>query len=93
MTKSLTMTYAEAADRFDALTTACANAGLRVEIVERPSKITVKAPGAHPYLAETITLRPNAEGVLTWHWSWGAPIAPAQNTDELVRLVTHVISA
>lgn len=90
MTRFPRVTHAEAADRFDALTTACANAGLTVEIVERPNKITVKAPGAHPHMAETISLRPDAKGLLTWYWSWGAPIAPAENVAGLVRWITHV---
>lgn len=91
MTQSPPVTHAEAADFFDALTTACSNAGLKVEIVQRPSTITVKAPEAHRYMTETITLRPNAKGVLTWHWSWDAPIAPAHNIDDLVRLIVRLI--
>lgn len=90
MTRSSEATHAEAADRFDALATACANAGLTVEIVERPSTITVTAAEAHPHMAETITLRPNPRGLLTWYWSWDAPIGPAEDVAELVRLITHV---
>lgn len=92
MTRSPRAAHAEAADRFDALATACTNAGLMVEIVKRPNKITVKASEAPPHMAETITLRPNAMGLLTWYWSWGAPIASAENVDELVHWVTHVTS-
>jgi hypothetical protein len=90
MTRFPEATHAEAADRFDALATACADAGLTVEIVERPSKITVTASEAHPHMAEAITLRPNARGLLTWYWSWDAPIGPAENVAELVRLITRV---
>lgn len=90
MTRFPEATHAEAADRFDALATACADAGLTVEIVERPSRVTVTAAAARPHMAETITLRPNLRGLLTWYWSWGAPIGPAENVAELVRSITHV---
>jgi hypothetical protein len=91
MTRS-TATHAEAAERFDALTTVCVDFGLGVVIVERPHEVKISSPGAHARMAEVITLRPDAEGVLAWFWSWGEVIAPARDLRRVVELLTHVTS-
>lgn len=91
MTRS-TATHVEAAERFDALTTACTHAGLSVVIVELPSKVKISSPGAHARMVETITLRADADGVLAWFWSWGEVIAPARDLWRVVELLCHVTS-
>jgi hypothetical protein len=43
-------------------------------------------------MAETVTLRPDADGVLMWWWSWGRPICPADQIDRAVELVSRVVT-
>ena len=88
----------ESADRIaERLAKACAEAGLKVTVVEPSTRITIHAPNGIEHLDETITLRPDAGEVLTWYWSWDspahpAPICPAHDIATAVRMVRHVVA-
>jgi hypothetical protein len=83
----------ESADGYiDRLATACKLKGLVVEIIEPSTRLKISTPGGHALMAETISLRPDRGEVLTWHWSWGAPICAADDIDFAVRAIFRVIS-
>jgi hypothetical protein len=83
----------ESADQYvDRLAAACKLKGLVTEIIEPSTKLKIGTLGGHALMAETISLRPDVSEALTWHWSWGAPICPADDIDYAVRSIFHVIS-
>lgn len=88
-----TPTAQESADRYiDRLAAACKRKGLVAEIIEPSTKIKIGTPNGHTLMAETISLRPDPNEALTWHWSWGTPICAADDIDFAVRSIFHVIS-
>jgi hypothetical protein len=88
-----TSTARESADRYiDRLATACKLKGLVVEIIEPSTRLKISTPGGHALMAEMISLRPDRGEVLTWHWSWGAPICAADDIDLAVRAIFRVIA-
>jgi hypothetical protein len=88
----------ESADRLtDRLAKACAEAGLKVTVIEPSTRIKVHAPNGNEHLDEIVTLRPDPGEVLTWYWSWDepahpAPIGPAHDVASAVRLIHHVVA-
>lgn len=87
------ITPTENADRYvDRLATACKLKGLVVEIVEPSTKLTIRTPAGPALMAETVTLRPDKAETLTWYWSWGSPICPADDIEFAVRAIFHVIA-
>ncbi|MCO5967512.1 hypothetical protein [Actinoallomurus soli] len=56
--------------------------------------------GASNHLSERIACRPDTQGDLRWHWSWGVPIGRIDDSDrlldvddvqELVRSISKVV--
>jgi hypothetical protein len=43
-------------------------------------------------MAETVALRPDADEVLMWWWSWGTPICPAEQIDRAIELISQVVT-
>ena len=83
----------ESADRYvDRLVAACKLKGLVTEVIEPSTKLKIGALGGHALMAEIISLRPDEDEVLRWHWSWGAPICVAGDIEFAVRSILHVIS-
>ena len=66
--------------------------GLVTEVIEPSTKLKIGALGGHALMAEIISLRPDENEVLRWHWSWGAPICVAGDVEYAVRSILHVIS-
>ena len=88
-----TQTEHETADQYlRRLFDACTRAGLVAEIIEPSTKLRISTPNGNVRMAEVISLRPDAEEVLTWHWSWGAPMCRADDTDFAVRALTRVVA-
>lgn len=88
----------EAADFVARLVSGLERAGLFSTVKEPSTCIVVHAPNASPHMDEMITLRPDADEVLTWYWSWDSPvrparIGPARDVVALVRLINNVVGA
>jgi hypothetical protein len=82
----------ESADQFIArLADGCESAGLRVTVFEPSTRIKIHGPDDNEHLDEMITLRPSAGEVLTWYWSWNAPICPAQDITTAVAMIRKVV--
>ncbi|MEV5751554.1 hypothetical protein AB0L00_27345 [Actinoallomurus sp. NPDC052308] len=56
--------------------------------------------GVSNHLSERIVCRPDAQGDLRWHWSWGVPIGriddssrllAVDDVQELVRVISKVV--
>jgi hypothetical protein len=71
---------------------ACEKADLAIDVLEPGGKIKINASDGNERMAETVTLRPDADGVLMWWWSWGRPICPADQIDRAVELVFRVVT-
>jgi len=71
---------------------ACERAGLLVEVVEPSTKLKICTPNGSEHMAETITLKPDDDEVLTWYWSWGMPICPAHDIQLAVKAILHVVA-
>ncbi|MEV0405619.1 hypothetical protein [Actinoallomurus sp. NPDC050550] len=78
------------------LTQECQTAGLRAE--QYGAEIFIH--GASNHLSERIICKPDAQGHLRWHWSWGAPIGhlgdssrllAVDDIEELIRSISKVI--
>ncbi|MCO5997265.1 hypothetical protein [Actinoallomurus rhizosphaericola] len=78
------------------LTQECQAAGLRAE--QYGAEIFIH--GASNHLSERIACRPDAQGDLRWHWSWGVPIGRVDDSarlldvddvQELVRSISKVV--
>jgi hypothetical protein len=81
------------ADRLiERLAEACQRAGLRATVVEPSTRIKIHAPDDNEYFNEVITLRPDGREVLTWYWSWGAPICAAQDIAAAVAVIRRVVA-
>jgi hypothetical protein len=84
---------AESADQLiSRLATMCGRAGLVADIIEPSTKIRISTPNGNEHLAETITLKPDADDVLMWWWSWGRPICPAYDIDFAVNSLARVVA-
>jgi hypothetical protein len=84
---------AESADQLiSRLARMCECAGLVASIVEPSTKLRISTPNGNEHLAETITLRPDADDVLMWWWSWGRPICPACDIDFAVSSLIRVVA-
>ena len=75
------------------LSEACKAAGLETLIIEPSTKVWVNTPNGREHMAELITLRPDADEVLMWWWSWRKPICPAENIAEATKLISNVVAA
>ncbi|GAB2821071.1 hypothetical protein GCM10027176_26810 [Actinoallomurus bryophytorum] len=83
----------ESADRYvDRLVAACKLKGLVTEVIEPSTKLKIGALGGHALMAEVISLRPDENEALAWHWSWGGPICAAGDIEYAVTSILHVIS-
>jgi hypothetical protein len=83
----------ESADRLtERLHLACKRAGLLVEVIEPSTKLKICTPNGNEHMAETITLKPDEDEALTWFWSWGMPICPAEDIPRAVESLLHVIA-
>ncbi|GAA0353974.1 hypothetical protein GCM10010151_49440 [Actinoallomurus spadix] len=71
------------------LSMACGRAGLTAEEIA-PTRIRVGFPGAG-MLAEIIRCMPDSSERLHWWWSWGDPICPAEEIDQAVEMIVHVV--
>ncbi|MDN3354753.1 hypothetical protein [Actinomadura sp. DC4] len=80
----------------DNLVTDLANAlkrqGMATDIIEPSTKIKVFSPAGNAFMDELITLKPDADEVLTWYWSWDRPICPATHLGSAVELIKNVVS-
>lgn len=47
---------------------------------------------AVPYMSETVTVSPSADG-LAYMWSWGVPICDASDSDGAAHAVAYVLGA
>jgi hypothetical protein len=71
---------------------ACEKAGLTIDVLEPSGKIKINASDGNEHLAETVALRPDADEVLMWWWSWGKPICPADQIDRAIELISRVVT-
>jgi hypothetical protein len=71
---------------------ACEKAGLAFDVLEPCGKIKINASDGNERMAETVALRPDADDVLRWWWSWGRPICPAEQIDRAVELISRVVT-
>ena len=86
-------TAREGADQLIArLATMCGRAGLIADIVEPSTKVRVSTPNGNEHLAETISLRPDADNELMWWWSWERPICLANEIDYAVTALIRVVA-
>ncbi len=69
----------------------CARAGLNAALVA-PTRVRVSLPGAHDRLSETVRCMPDGQERLTWWWSWGEPICPADQIAGVVKIITRVVT-
>ena len=69
----------------------CRRAGLNADVIS-PTRVRVSRPGTHDRLAETVRCMPDDEERLTWWWSWGDPIRPADDLPGAVRRIAHVVT-
>jgi hypothetical protein len=78
------------------LTQACQVAGLDAEQYGE----TVLVIAEHHHLSEQVTCRPDENGALRWHWSWGKPIThlcdgtrilTPDEVDDLVAAIKKVV--
>lgn len=84
----------ESADQVVAtLAGALKRAGLATDIMEPSTVLRVFSPTGNASMDEVITLRPDANEVLTWYWSWGAPIGPASEAANTVIKLKRVTAA
>lgn len=74
------------------LTRACVAAGLEAEIIEPNTKIRISKPGAHPRLAEIITLKPGPDDAMCFWWSWNAPCGSADDVGAAVQKISGVVT-
>jgi hypothetical protein len=89
----MAMNTAESADELiSRLAATCRRTGLVADIVEPSTRIRVSTPNGNQHMAETITLKPDADDVLMWWWSWDRPICPAGEIDFAVRSLTRVVA-
>ncbi|GAB2860092.1 hypothetical protein GCM10027176_72870 [Actinoallomurus bryophytorum] len=70
----------------------CEKAGLAFDVLEPAGKIKINASDGNERMAETVTLRPDADGVLMWWWSWERPICPAEQIDRAIELISRVVT-
>jgi hypothetical protein len=83
----------ESADQLIArLAMMCGRAGLVTSIIEPSTKIRISTPNGNEHMAETITLKPDADNVLSWWWSWNMPICPANDIDFAVTALLRVVA-
>jgi len=83
----------ESADQLiERLAKACEGAGLRTTVIEPSTRIKIYGPDDNEHFDEMITLRPDAGEVLTWYWSWNAPICPAQDIATAVTMIRKVVA-
>jgi hypothetical protein len=73
------------------LAEACESAGLSVTVIEPSTRIRIHEPGGNEHFDEMITLRPDATEVLTWYWSWDAPICAAHDIATAVAMILKVV--
>ncbi|MCO6011058.1 hypothetical protein NE236_39495 [Actinoallomurus purpureus] len=75
----------------------CQAAGLAAE--QYGADILVR--GTSDHLNESITCKPDAQGHVRWHWSWGVPIGhlddssrllDVDDVEELVRSIKSVVA-
>ena len=74
------------------MVTACKKADLAVDVLEPAGKLKINASDGNERMAETVTLRPDADEVLMWWWSWGRPMCPADQIDRAVELISRVVT-
>jgi hypothetical protein len=83
----------ESADQLvSRLVAMCERAGLVTSVVEPSTKIRISTPDGNEHLAETVMLKPDADDVLTWWWSWDSPICPAHDIDYAVTALLRVVA-
>lgn len=70
---------------------ACQDAGLEA-VVLAPTRVRVNVLAGTSRTAEIITLKPDADEVACWWWSWNEPICPAADIDHAVAAIAHVVS-
>jgi hypothetical protein len=82
----------ESADKFiKRLAKGCKAVGLMTTVIEPSTRIKIHAPNNNEHFHEMITLRPDAGEVLTWYWSWGAPICQAHDIATAVTMIRRVV--
>lgn len=69
----------------------CESAGLRVTVIEPSTRMKIHGLG-NQYFDEMISLRPDDDEVLTWYWSWNAPICPAKDIATAVAMMRKVVA-
>lgn len=83
----------ESADTFiERLAKGCEEAGLKATVFEPSTKIKIHTPNGNAYFDEMITLRPDAGEVLSWYWSWGEPICPADDLATAIAMIRKVVA-
>jgi hypothetical protein len=83
----------QSADQFiERLAKGCKDAGLKATVFEPSTKIKIHAPNGNAHFDEMITLRPDANEVLSWYWSWGEPICPAGDLVTAVAMIRKVVA-
>lgn len=88
-----TTTYETADQAVSTLEHSLKLAGVNAEVIEPSTRLKVFSPSGRASLDETITLRQNADEVLTWFWSWGPEIGPASEVALNVRKLKHAMAA
>jgi hypothetical protein len=73
------------------LAEACEKIRLRTTVIEPSTRIRIHAPHGNVHFDEMIMLRPDAEEVLTWYWSWGVPICPGHDIATAVTMIRKVV--
>lgn len=83
----------ESADQFvGRLSSACKRAGLLVEVIEPSTRLKISTPNGSDFMAETITLKADADGALMWWWSWDTPLCHADDIGFAVKAIMHVVT-
>lgn len=67
-------------------------AGLLTEILEASVRVRVQAGPQGGKLAEVINLKPDADDVLCFWWSWDEPICRASDIARAVAAITYVVT-
>jgi hypothetical protein len=67
--------------------------GMRVQILEPPTRLRVFPPGETAFADEVITVEPGDDGEPTWHWAWGEPICPATDIGTAVTRIEETVCA
>ncbi len=61
-------------------------------MIEPSTKLKICTPNGNERMAETITLKPDDDEVLTWYWSWDMPICPATDIRFALTAILRVVT-